>query len=174
MKTLSDPHATDVNFAPEVTTTTMLIGLPYPEECGTPSSACPDNVREAPTELQTFTVRANTVGWKLEPDMDIHYVISDLSAPGDTMIVELPSPACFGVCESLKRAEIGAARQKIINCIGTPTSTFTTPATPIVLDITGVGFFDRVHGQIGVAPNGIELHPVLDVTFVSGPPQCQN
>ena len=27
--------------------------------------------------------------------------------------------------------------------------------------IDGVGFFDRLHGQAGVAPNGIELHPVL-------------
>jgi hypothetical protein len=27
--------------------------------------------------------------------------------------------------------------------------------------ITGVGFFDYQHGQTGVAPNAIELHPVL-------------
>jgi hypothetical protein len=27
--------------------------------------------------------------------------------------------------------------------------------------ITGVAFFDRIHNQKGVAPNGIELHPVL-------------
>ena len=27
--------------------------------------------------------------------------------------------------------------------------------------ITGVGFFDFDHGQAGVAPNAIELHPVL-------------
>jgi hypothetical protein len=27
--------------------------------------------------------------------------------------------------------------------------------------IRGVGFFDFIHGQTGVAPNGIELHPVL-------------
>jgi hypothetical protein len=27
--------------------------------------------------------------------------------------------------------------------------------------ITGVGFWDAKHGQTGVAPNGIELHPVL-------------
>jgi hypothetical protein len=26
---------------------------------------------------------------------------------------------------------------------------------------SGVGFFDRPHGQTGVAPNGIELQPVL-------------
>jgi len=28
-----------------------------------------------------------------------------------------------------------------------------------------VGFFDYIHGQRGVAPNGIELQPVLDVDF---------
>ena len=37
-------------------------------------------------------------------------------------------------------------------------------ARPLVR-ITGVGFFDYLHGQRGVAPNGIELHPVLDVEF---------
>lgn len=31
--------------------------------------------------------------------------------------------------------------------------------------ISGVGFFDRVHGQTGVAESGIELHPILDIQF---------
>jgi hypothetical protein len=30
--------------------------------------------------------------------------------------------------------------------------------------INGVGFWDIIHGQTGVAPNGIELHPVLSFT----------
>jgi len=30
-----------------------------------------------------------------------------------------------------------------------------------IATITGVGFVDFSHGQRGVAPNGIELHPVL-------------
>jgi hypothetical protein len=34
--------------------------------------------------------------------------------------------------------------------------------------VTGVAFFDFLHGQTGVAPNGIELHPVLSVTCLSG------
>ncbi len=34
--------------------------------------------------------------------------------------------------------------------------------------VTGVGFFDFLHGQTGVAPNGIELHSVLDVQFGTG------
>ncbi|MFN2462127.1 MAG: hypothetical protein ABR591_15845, partial [Candidatus Velthaea sp.] len=62
------------------------------------------------------------------------------------------------------------ARSMIEGCIGTPTAMYQTPAKPIVADITGVGFFDRVHGQLGVSSsNGIELHPVLQITFVSGP-----
>jgi hypothetical protein len=35
----------------------------------------------------------------------------------------------------------------------------------VPVTVTGVGFFDRIHGQTGVAPNGIELHPVLDIQF---------
>ena len=36
--------------------------------------------------------------------------------------------------------------------------------------LTGVGFFDELHGQTGVAPNGIELHPVLSFSgSCSGP-----
>jgi hypothetical protein len=31
--------------------------------------------------------------------------------------------------------------------------------------VTGVAFFDTLHGQEGVAPNGIELHPILVITF---------
>jgi hypothetical protein len=27
--------------------------------------------------------------------------------------------------------------------------------------VTGVGFFDFEHGQSGVAPNAVELHPIL-------------
>src|SRR5260370_1246977 len=38
----------------------------------------------------------------------------------------------------------------------------------IPVQIKGVGFFDFLHGQTGVAPNGIELHPLLDIIFNPG------
>jgi hypothetical protein len=41
-----------------------------------------------------------------------------------------------------------------------PTSGFKAANLPI--QVTGVGFFDNIHGQTGVAPNGIELHAILD------------
>jgi hypothetical protein len=43
---------------------------------------------------------------------------------------------------------------------------FKTKVNPTPVRITGVGFFDRAHGQNGVAPNVFELHPVLKVEFL--------
>jgi hypothetical protein len=33
--------------------------------------------------------------------------------------------------------------------------------------LVGVGFFNRVHGQLGGAPNGVELAPVLKIEWLS-------
>jgi hypothetical protein len=33
------------------------------------------------------------------------------------------------------------------------------------VSLAGVGFFDFRHHQTGLAPNAIELHPVLDICF---------
>ncbi len=45
--------------------------------------------------------------------------------------------------------------------------TFQTKVKPTRARITGVGFFDKVHGQTGVSLlNGIELHPILKIEFL--------
>lgn len=47
------------------------------------------------------------------------------------------------------------------------TATFRTKVTPTKARITGVGFFDKVHGQSGVSVNnGIELHPILKIEWI--------
>lgn len=43
---------------------------------------------------------------------------------------------------------------------------FKTRINPVAARITGVGFFDRAHGQTGVAPNVFELHPILRVEWL--------
>jgi hypothetical protein len=48
----------------------------------------------------------------------------------------------------------------------TPQPLFSVAVTPTRARITGVGFFDRDHGQTGAAPNVIELHPVLKVEWL--------
>jgi hypothetical protein len=48
-----------------------------------------------------------------------------------------------------------------------PIPTFKTKVKPTPCRITGVGFFDKVHGQMGVSLlNGIELHPILKLEFL--------
>jgi hypothetical protein len=45
--------------------------------------------------------------------------------------------------------------------------TFKTQVPPTRARVTGVGFFDKVHGQDGVSQaNGIELHPVLKIEWL--------
>jgi hypothetical protein len=81
------------------------------------------------------------------------------------MIVEVPSTTCDHVCSSEHVAEFRAARAALIMKFGTPTSSFHPFSTPQPITITGVGFFDFLHGQVGAAANGIELHPVLAINF---------
>ena len=48
-----------------------------------------------------------------------------------------------------------------------PQQAFKTQVPPTRARLTGVGFFDKVHGQMGVSQsNGIELHPVLKIEWL--------
>ena len=107
--------------------------------------------------------------YKKESDVDYHIVIQD--DHGNTMVTEIPSPACI-VTSAAPRVPalspftpgISIARGKF-DAKFAATQFFQTANVPV--RITGVGFFDFLHGQTGVAPNGIELHPILDITFTT-------
>ena len=76
------------------------------------------------------------------------------------MIAEFPASSCTVGADAKERKAMDNARDDLAAaCDGLPGQkprTLTGTAT-----LTGVGFFDPIHGQAGVAPNGIELHPVL-------------
>ncbi|MEZ0064511.1 hypothetical protein ABIA32_000499 [Streptacidiphilus sp. MAP12-20] len=127
----------------------------------TAPSSLPAANRVQPTETTVFRLNATLVEYKLEADSDYHLVLNDGS--GHTMIAEIPDPACVGSGSPLLSA-ITSARSAF-DATYSPTGSFQTANVPITL--TGVGFFDFLHGQTGVAPNGIELHAVLGVTFGS-------
>ncbi len=59
------------------------------------------------------------------------------------------------------------SRAALVAAFGQPSSSQFTNLTGTAT-ITGVGFFDFLHGQTGVATNGIELHPVIGFTLLSG------
>jgi hypothetical protein len=64
------------------------------------------------------------------------------------------------------RRKMAAARRALIAACGTPSaSSFHTLHGTAT--ISGVGFFDVTRGQTGVAPDGIELHPVLGFRLAS-------
>jgi hypothetical protein len=102
----------------------------------------------------------------LETDQDIHLVIADPADATHTMIVEFPDPACQGVVEGRQQAQVAAARTAFVAACG-PTAAGGFRMLSGTATITGVGFFDVLHGQSGVAPNGVELHPVLRVEQVT-------
>jgi hypothetical protein len=144
-----DPSAAQINLAAvQDTTIAALVALVPPVHPG---------ARVPPVETTVYRVSATLVGFKLEDDSDYHAVISDGT---QTMIVEFPSPTC--VTAGPLHDGIALARSQL-DARFHVTHTFQHVSMPVA--VTGVGFFDFKHGQTGVAPNAIELHPVLSISF---------
>jgi len=110
-----------------------------------PAPAFLPNTR-LPFERHVFRVRAHTDLIRPEDDQDFHVVLSD--SRGRTMIAESPARGCTSRATPIRRRQMATARRAIRLCPRTAT-------------VTGVAFFDFDHGQAGVAPNTIELHPIL-------------
>jgi hypothetical protein len=114
-------------------------------------------------ERRTYRVHARLVEARYlgdrREDHDIHLVIG---APGGQreMVVEVTDVTCPGAASSFARDRMLAGRAEFEKaCGGLPPQRFV--AYQGSATIVGVGFFDRRHGQGGLARNGIELHPVL-------------
>jgi hypothetical protein len=153
IKTLSDARRRRVNFNAHAATVKDLRLRNAPNNLSSSTPRLPG------IEIQNWTIKARPRLAKLEDDHDIHLVVSVPSAPRKTMIVEFPKKRC--VASSFKRSKIAAAGQKFLNNCGSVSSS-SWKKLDGSLKITGVGFWDERHGQTGVAPNGIELHPVLN------------
>jgi hypothetical protein len=141
------------------TTSTTIASLTSIAAPGT----LPSNNRVAPVETTVFALDATLTKFKLEQDSDYHLVLAD--GGGRTMIAEIPDPACVGSGSPLLSGIRNA--RAAFDARFTVTTSFKTVSQPV--HVRGVGFFDFLHGQTGVAPNGVELHAVLDVTFGTAP-----
>jgi uncharacterized protein (TIGR03437 family) len=154
VKTGTDSDSRLVNLSLVSSTSIgMLTAVPAP-------SSLPESSRIQPTETTVFALNATLTEFKLESDdSDYHLVLSD--SAGRTMIVEIPAPNCVGSASPFLPAISNARAQ--FDARFKATTSFKTANIPV--QIKGVGFFDFKHGQTGVAPNAIELHPVLDIVF---------
>jgi hypothetical protein len=162
VKTGTDPAASQVNLSDVHDTTVADLGkLPVPPGFSQDAGRLPDSA-----EMNVYRVQASLVEFKMEADSDYHLVLHD--AAGHTMIAEVPQPACVHGSSPFL-AGITSARQEFDAKYPTAgNSVWHSAGVPVT--VTGVGFFDTPHGQTGVAPNAIELHPVLDVIFASASP----
>lgn len=118
-----------------------------------------------PEEYQVYDITAVVIVAKHESDQDIHLGLEDPDDFQSTMIAESVDPDCAP--NSYVSGWIAGARRSILAAIG---GTLTTQALRTLIGkkvhITGIGFFDKLHGQSAVAPNGIELHPILTFEVV--------
>ena len=118
-------------------------------------STYPRNNRVTATELHIWAVTAYLTHYRQESDGDIHLVVKD--SAGRSMIAEIPYGSC--VPSTIRwRAAILSARAAFGHTYAVSTSWHYVHR---LVDLRGVGFMDLLHGQTGVAPNGVELHPVI-------------
>jgi hypothetical protein len=149
------------------------------------------NHRSAPTETTIWELTATIVEVKLEQDGDYHLVLQGASE-GATMIGEIPNPDPAFVGNPKWLAEIKNARDAMDKKLGAPLQPVgfkredmapptveraerppkqgsagegMTPVNARAI-ITGAGFFDSSHGQTGVAPTAIEIHPIFSIEFM--------
>jgi hypothetical protein len=105
-----------------------------------------------PFERHLFSVVAAVTLVRVEADQDLHLV---LQSGRKHMIAEAPNaPLCTPKATALRKRQMRAARSKVRICSRAR--------------IVGVAFWDYFHGQTGVAPNAIELHPILGFDCLSG------
>lgn len=154
IKTGTDPDAAMIDLStPVPTTITMMRDWTAP-------NMIPASTRVTPHETTQYSVIGTMTLFKLEDDSDYHIVIQDNT--GNTIITEIPCPCCTS--QSSPFASMIAAARMEFDSRFNADSSFQTVSVPVV--VKGIGFFDFLHGATGAAPNGIELHPVLDIAFI--------
>lgn len=160
VKTGTDGRAASVDLSKVADTTiAALRSLPAPSEEDLSTHGFD---RLAPVELTVYRLHATAVEFKRETDSDYHVVVAD--ERGHTMIVEIPLPSCVGSTSPF-RAQVAAARASVDAAYPDAERQASFRRVDRAVTVTGVGFFDFPHGQTGVAPNAVELHPVLSIAF---------
>ena len=129
---------------------TMIAECPTPTPTFIADSAWLGNIQEARTKIDDKLVS------KLSPNNFVP--MGGTLVPRESLPLSMQARAMPSSVASFVSTEKGQE-------MGLPT--FKTSVKPTPARITGVGFFDNVHGQMGVSQlNGIELHPLLKIEWL--------
>jgi hypothetical protein len=129
--------------------------------------------RISPYETTVLALEATLIEYRQERSLDgsdYRLVLADES--GRTIIAKISSPDCAEkdtsgepgseLPESQFLAGINLSRAEFAARLS-PTTT--VERVSIHIRVMGIGMFDLLSGQTGEAPNGIQLCPVLDISF---------
>lgn len=162
VRTGADPDASLVEEKPVPTTVEKLAAKRRPAEIKTPTERYPayQDRRTEGVERTIFEVEAEIVACKLQMSRSYHLNLKGKT--GRTMIANCLDPQHVDPGSRWAK-QIAEVRKEIEEKLK-PGSAYTHGSWPV--RITGIGFFNHVHGQSGVAPNGIELTPVLSIEWL--------
>jgi hypothetical protein len=163
VRTLTDQDVGSIDETVRPATVEQLVQLTRPSALPLrePAPALQQR-RIPPTETRKCVVDADIIGYQKQPNGSYSVVIQGPS--GATMIVGLPVPQSVG---KRWRDQVMAARlqlEKRFNHDPGPPGP-RMQRTRASAQIIGIGFFGLVGDQVGAAPNGIELQPVLSLRF---------
>lgn len=155
VKTLTDVGAKKVKFKPIKTTIDSLRKI-------VPNQKVGNTTKRFGTEFYTYEIVCKVREYRMEDDGDYHLVLVDVSDTSKTMIGEIPDPSCPSVAKSGKANTFVKVRTFFKDSVAVKKNV----TKQGVYKITGVVFFDKKHRQLGLSPNGIELHPILSIKSV--------
>lgn len=152
VKTFRDRDRSLVRLTPIETTVDALTRAARP-----PDSAFRGRSRIAPEETTVYRVRASFIRMFDGADGDLHLVLVDPAHRSRVLIAEIPLPL-FSLGSGFEKRfqeERDAVRRHL-------------PPRAQMVEVTGVGFFD--YHRHRRRENGLELHPVIGLKFLSPPP----
>jgi hypothetical protein len=161
VKSLRDRDATRIQLDTVIHTTVAALNA-IRSQCG----PAPDH-RVRDEEFRVYEVVARVARVKRERDHDIHIVLEDPDDPRERMVVESDDPDFRGNVASPYREKLAAARQMFDDLVKQSGVRHLNDVRGSLVRVTGVGFFDMNHFQIGRSRSCIELHPILAIERVS-------
>jgi hypothetical protein len=160
VKSLRDRDANRIRMNTAIETSIAALN-DLPSHC---SPSRDHRVRDEEFRLYQVIGRIGRV--KREPDHDIHIVLEDPENPRAHLVVESDDPDFRGNVKSPYRDRLVAARHMFDDLVKQSGANDLRDLRGIVVRVTGVGFFDVNHSQVGRSRSCIELHPLLAIERV--------
>jgi hypothetical protein len=161
VKHLSDAEAKNINYKPVYCSLDSFLLF---DNMIIPASFSHKHFKRFPSEMQCYTVPCYIKFWQKEQDNDYHLVCCD-SNYKNKFIAEVPSPECSESIRSGYAANYKSCRDLLDSLFPLMYNFKHYNKFKIKFFLTGILYHDYVHGQTGHAPKGLELHPVLSISY---------